>query len=70
MDAVKRFEPKHRLVRAGLKEAVQTSRKQIKERKNRAIKCRGKKKAAGETPNFFKHSLSVTQTWRVHPAVS
>eukprot|EP00873_Tetraselmis_striata_P022724 jgi/Tetstr1/442988/TSEL_031048.t1 len=46
VDAAKKFEPKHRLIKAGLKEAVQTSRKQIKERKNRAIKCRGKKKAA------------------------
>mmetsp|Transcript_2904 Transcript_2904/g.6817 ORF Transcript_2904/g.6817 Transcript_2904/m.6817 type:complete len:131 (+) Transcript_2904:98-490(+) len=44
VDAAKRFEPKHRLIRLGLKEAVQTSRKQIKERKNRGLKCRGKKK--------------------------
>jgi hypothetical protein len=36
---------------AGLKDAVQSSRKQIKERKNRAIKCRGKKKAAGAKPH-------------------
>merc|ERR1712076_173921 len=46
VDAAKKFEPKHRLVKAGLKDAVQTSRKQIKERKNRALKCRGKKKSA------------------------
>jgi small subunit ribosomal protein S24e len=34
----KRFEPKHRLVRQGLAEKVDTSRKQIKESKNRALK--------------------------------
>ncbi len=35
------------LMQAGLKDKVQTSRKQIKERKNRALKCRGKKKTQG-----------------------
>ncbi|GLE05505.1 hypothetical protein PINS_up014528 [Pythium insidiosum] len=37
----KRFEPKHRLVRQGLAEKVETSRKQIKEAKNRGKKTRG-----------------------------
>lgn len=45
LDAMKKFEPKHRLVRAGLKEASQKSRKQIKEKKNRLKKVRGTKKA-------------------------
>ena len=45
LDAMKKFEPKHRLVRAGLKEASQKSRKQIKEKKNRIKKVRGTKKS-------------------------
>ena len=44
IDAIKKFEPKHRLVRNGLLDAVQKSRKQIKERKNRTKKLRGAKK--------------------------
>jgi small subunit ribosomal protein S24e len=43
--ALRKFEPKHRLVRAGLIEAVTQSRKQTKEKKNRAKKVRGIKKA-------------------------
>lgn len=46
VEAAKKFEPTYRLVRFGLAEKVTTSRKQIKERKNRAKKLRGKKKAA------------------------
>ena len=42
LDAFKKFEPKHRLIRAGLKDAVQKSRKNIKEKKkNRVKKLRG-----------------------------
>ncbi|CEG01807.1 Ribosomal S24e conserved site [Ostreococcus tauri] len=41
IDAFKKFEPKHRLIRAGLKDAVQKSRKNIKEKKNRVKKLRG-----------------------------
>ncbi len=37
----KKFEPKHRLIRQGLAEKVETSRKQIKEAKNRGKKTRG-----------------------------
>lgn len=37
----KRFEPKYRLVRQGLAEKVEKSRKQIKESKNRGKKNRG-----------------------------
>mmetsp|Transcript_22667 Transcript_22667/g.73720 ORF Transcript_22667/g.73720 Transcript_22667/m.73720 type:complete len:127 (+) Transcript_22667:26-406(+) len=44
LDAAKKFEPKYRLIRNGLKEAVQKSRKQLKERKNRTKKLRGAKK--------------------------
>eukprot|EP00241_Pyramimonas_parkeae_P008536 CAMPEP_0114245956 /NCGR_PEP_ID=MMETSP0058-20121206/12188_1 /TAXON_ID=36894 /ORGANISM="Pyramimonas parkeae, CCMP726" /LENGTH=105 /DNA_ID=CAMNT_0001359075 /DNA_START=123 /DNA_END=440 /DNA_ORIENTATION=+ len=43
-DAVKRFEPKHRQIKNGLRTKAQTSRKQIKERKNRTKKIRGIKK--------------------------
>ncbi|EQC32408.1 30S ribosomal protein S24e [Saprolegnia diclina VS20] len=37
----KKFEPKYRLIRQGLKDKVETSRKQIKESKNRGKKVRG-----------------------------
>ena len=40
-ESAKKFEPKHRLVRAGLKVKKETSRKQIKESKNRGKKIRG-----------------------------
>ena len=41
LEAMKKFEPKHRLIRAGLQTAVQKSRKNIKEKKNRVKKLRG-----------------------------
>jgi len=41
IEAFSKFEPKHRLIRAGLKTAVQKSRKNIKEKKNRVKKLRG-----------------------------
>lgn len=44
VDALKRFEPKHRLVRQGLATATKSGRKQRKEKKNRAKKVRGSKK--------------------------
>ncbi|KAG4084797.1 ribosomal protein L23/L15e core domain-containing protein [Neocallimastix lanati (nom. inval.)] len=44
IEAAKKFEPKYRLVRQGLVEKVQQSRKQIKEKKNRSKKFRGTKK--------------------------
>ena len=40
-DSFKKFEPKHRQVRNGLKAKVERSRKQIKEAKNRGKKVRG-----------------------------
>ncbi|PCH33629.1 40S ribosomal protein S24 [Wolfiporia cocos MD-104 SS10] len=47
----KKFEPKYRLIRAGLMTApVKTSRKLRKERKNRAKKFRGTKKAKAAEP--------------------
>ncbi|KAH9042351.1 ribosomal protein L23/L15e core domain-containing protein [Lactarius hengduanensis] len=51
-DAQKKFEPKYRLVRAGLSPKVEkASRKLRKERKNRAKKLRGTKKVkAAEAP--------------------
>jgi hypothetical protein len=48
IDSAKKFEPKYRLIRNGLAEApANKSRKQIKERKNRTKKLRGKKKVSG-----------------------
>ncbi|CAM9253037.1 unnamed protein product [Hapterophycus canaliculatus] len=41
VEDMKKFEPKHRLIRAGLQEKKETSRKQIKEAKNRMKKIRG-----------------------------
>ncbi|KAI8092461.1 40S ribosomal protein S24 [Halteromyces radiatus] len=46
VEALKKFEPKYRLVRIGLAEAPKGGRKQRKEKKNRAKKFRGTKKAA------------------------
>ncbi|KAF9453805.1 hypothetical protein P691DRAFT_557835 [Macrolepiota fuliginosa MF-IS2] len=49
--AQKKFEPKHRLVRAGLTTKVdKPSRKLRKERKNRAKKLRGTKKVKAAEP--------------------
>ncbi|XP_066325233.1 small ribosomal subunit protein eS24z-like [Miscanthus floridulus] len=49
LDSAKKFEPKYRLIRNGLATKVEKSRKQMKERKNRAKKIRGVKKTkAGE----------------------
>jgi len=50
VDSAKKYEPKYRLIRNGLATKVEKSRKQIKERKNRAKKIRGvkKTKAAGD----------------------
>ncbi|KNC74700.1 small subunit ribosomal protein S24e [Sphaeroforma arctica JP610] len=45
LDSAKQFEPKHRLVRQGHAEAPTGSRKQRKDKKNRAKKIRGIKKA-------------------------
>lgn len=45
LSAAKKFEPKFRLVRAGMAETQVGSRKQRKERKNRALKLRGAAKA-------------------------
>jgi small subunit ribosomal protein S24e len=45
--AATKFEPKHRLVRAGLANKVEKSRKQIKERKNRMKSVRGVKRSGG-----------------------
>ncbi|KAI8096170.1 ribosomal protein L23/L15e core domain-containing protein [Halteromyces radiatus] len=46
VESLKKFEPKYRLVRIGLAEAPKGGRKQRKEKKNRAKKFRGTKKAA------------------------
>eukprot|EP00887_Chlorella_sp_A99_P002498 scaffold6.g2498.t1 len=47
LQSAKNFEPKYRLVRNGLAEAVQKSRKQLKERKNRMKSVRGAKRNKG-----------------------
>ncbi|CAA7408733.1 unnamed protein product [Spirodela intermedia] len=44
VEQAKKFEPKYRLIRNGLATKVEKSRKQVKERKNRAKKIRGVKK--------------------------
>jgi len=44
LQAAKKYEPKYRLIRAGLMTKAVTARKQRKERKNRAKKLRGTKK--------------------------
>ncbi|ONK80672.1 uncharacterized protein A4U43_C01F20430 [Asparagus officinalis] len=44
VDSAKKYEPKYRLIRNGLATKIEKSRKQMKERKNRAKKIRGVKK--------------------------
>ncbi|KAF8017988.1 hypothetical protein BT93_H3016 [Corymbia citriodora subsp. variegata] len=44
VETAKKYEPKYRLIRNGLDTKVEKSRKQLKERKNRAKKIRGVKK--------------------------
>ncbi|XVE83467.1 hypothetical protein DITRI_Ditri16bG0090400 [Diplodiscus trichospermus] len=44
IESAKKYEPKYRLIRNGLDTKVEKSRKQVKERKNRAKKLRGVKK--------------------------
>ncbi|CAA7410085.1 unnamed protein product [Spirodela intermedia] len=44
VENAKKYEPKYRLIRNGLATKVEKSRKQMKERKNRAKKIRGVKK--------------------------
>ncbi|KAK3418431.1 hypothetical protein EUGRSUZ_H04387 [Eucalyptus grandis] len=44
VETAKKYEPKYRLIRNGLDTKVEKSRKQMKERKNRAKKIRGVKK--------------------------
>lgn len=45
LSAAKKFEPKYRLIRAGMAQASTGSRKQRRERKNRSLKLRGLAKA-------------------------
>uniref|UniRef100_A0A7S1YXX4 40S ribosomal protein S24 n=1 Tax=Trieres chinensis TaxID=1514140 RepID=A0A7S1YXX4_TRICV len=40
-DALRKFEPKYRLIRSGFQEAKEQSRKAIKEAKNKGLKIRG-----------------------------
>jgi len=40
-ESIRKFEPKHRLIRQGLQEKKETSRKAIKETKNKGKKIRG-----------------------------
>ncbi|CAN6858522.1 unnamed protein product [Brassica oleracea] len=53
VESAKKFEPKYRLIRNGLDTKIEKSRKQIKERKNRAKKIRGVKKLIGNTPMVY-----------------
>jgi small subunit ribosomal protein S24e len=47
VDAVKKFEPNHRQKRLGLWDVKKPARKQMKERRRRAAKHRGLKRAEG-----------------------
>ncbi|XP_074365210.1 small ribosomal subunit protein eS24z-like [Apium graveolens] len=49
VENAKKFEPKYRLIRNGLLSKTDKSRKQLKERKNRAKKLRGVKKSKAES---------------------
>ena len=67
LDHAKKFEPKHRLVRNGLKKVERQARKQRKERKNRMKKVRGTAKTkvgagAQKKVSFFLLSFYHIQT--------
>ena len=71
MDALKKYEPKFRLIRLGLAEKKGASRKQRKERKNRMKKVRGTAKAKVGTGKkvgtFVIHQLQFSRQLRVMP---
>ncbi|CAA0808374.1 40S ribosomal protein S24-2, partial [Striga hermonthica] len=52
VESAKKFEPKYRLIGNGLDTKVEKSRKQMKERKNRAKKVRGVKKVMTKAGNW------------------
>jgi small subunit ribosomal protein S24e len=53
VDAVKKFEPNHRQKRLGLWDMKKPARKQMKERRRRAAKHRGNKRAEGTSSSLF-----------------
>ncbi|KAL8513613.1 hypothetical protein ACS0TY_012914 [Phlomoides rotata] len=61
VENAKKFEPKYRLIRNGLDTKIEKSRKQMKERKNRAKKIRGVKKSLVANEEF-QHILRVQNT--------
>ncbi|KAL0419888.1 UNVERIFIED_CONTAM: 40S ribosomal protein S24-1 [Sesamum radiatum] len=61
VENAKKYEPKYRLIRNGLDTKVEKSRKQMKERKNRAKKIRGVKKSLVANEDF-QHILRVQNT--------
>ncbi|KAH0850149.1 hypothetical protein HID58_095732, partial [Brassica napus] len=63
VESAKKFEPKYRLIRNGLDTKIEKSRKQIKERKNRAKKIRGVKKTkAGDPKKEKKEPLEMEES--------
>jgi hypothetical protein len=63
VDAVKKFEPKHRQQRLGLIEIKKPARKQMKERRRRAAKHRGLKRAEGALQQAFRVMLPCSRLW-------
>ncbi|KAD3338253.1 hypothetical protein E3N88_33774 [Mikania micrantha] len=61
VENAKKYEPKYRLIRNGLDTKIEKSRKQLKERKNRAKKIRGVKKSLVANEDF-QHILRVQNT--------
>ncbi|KAL8142097.1 hypothetical protein V2J09_015129 [Rumex salicifolius] len=78
VENAKKFEPKYRLIRNGLDTKIEKSRKQLKERKNRAKKVRGVKKTkAGDaakknTSSIFicVYTLSYAHLGKYHSELS
>ncbi|CEP07520.1 hypothetical protein [Parasitella parasitica] len=70
VEALKKFEPKHRLVRIGLAEAPKGGRKQRKEKKNREKKFRGvvKAKKTRKDVEISKSHFSNTQKSPLSPS--
>ncbi|CAA0835804.1 40S ribosomal protein S24-2 [Striga hermonthica] len=62
VESAKKFEPKYRLIRNGLDTKVEKSRKQMKERKNRAKKVRGVKKILSLSYPLFAYLIAGTES--------
>ena len=65
IEDLKKFEPKYRQARAGILPKKETSRKQIKEAKNRALKVRGTgRRVAKHKAKKAQNTVNLQANWR------